>query len=343
MSLRANYFLNYAALALGRQPRRPLLFSYYVTHRCPMNCRYCAEGGANPYRETAPAELNTQEAMRLIGILSQASETLDITGGEPMLRSDLEALLTHARNQGLRTALNTKGIGLANRPDLMRTDVLVLSVDSLHSDKLAALYGCQPELADEVLDALDVAMTLRSEYKTLIVLSTVATPTNLADISEILTLATRYGFGFHVSPQIVGGRVNPELRGNTEYIHLINTALARKREGCAVLGTRGYLEGIRDFRPFRCHPLLMPMIGPDGRLAYPCIARPTARVSLLEAGSYPKALALARRMKTKPAPCDPDCHYYSYMALGELQRHPLTAKREGRHWAAIKTDDGDKS
>lgn len=338
MSLRANYFLNLAALATGRQPTRPLLFSYYVTHRCPMNCHYCAVGAANPYCASAPAELSTSEAMRLIAILAKSSETLDITGGEPMLRSDLEALLIHARNNGMHTVLNTKGIGLANRPDLMRTDTLVLSVDSLHPEKLAELYGCHPQLADEVLDALDVAMTMRSEYKTQIVLSTVATPANLGDIAEILALAERYGFGFHVSPQIVEGRANPGLRGNTEYIKLINTAITRKRSGCAVLGTRGYLEGIRDLRPFRCYPLLMPMIGPDGRMAYPCIEKPVAQVSVLEAGSYPEALRAARRMRRKPSPCPPDCHLYCYMALGQLQRRPIAAMREGRHWAAIQTD-----
>ena len=39
-----NYMRNMASVALGREPTRPLLFSYYVTHRCELNCRYCCDG-----------------------------------------------------------------------------------------------------------------------------------------------------------------------------------------------------------------------------------------------------------------------------------------------------------
>lgn len=336
MSFTKNYLLNFASVAVGRQPRRPLLFSYYVTHRCPMHCRYCSDGAGNPFKDNAVTELNTAEAMKLIAILARSCDTLDLTGGEPMLRPDLEALLEHARNCGMRTVLNTKGIGLANRPDLMRAAVLVLSVDSLHPAKLEELYGCGPELAEEVLAAVDVALALRTEYKTQIVLSTVATPTNLGDAAQVLDFAVRHRLGFHISPQIVGVRAHAGLRDNPEYTRLIDAVSARKREGCGVLGTPAYLAGIRDFHPFRCHPLLMPVIRPDGKMVYPCLEKPEAKVSVLDAGSYPEALRAAVRLQGALPACGDCCHIFCHMALSLLQRRPLQALREGRHWKAVR-------
>lgn len=336
MGFCANYLLNLAALALGRQPARPLLFSYYVTHRCPLDCRYCSDGEGNPFKATAVPELDTAGAKRLITILARASDTLDLTGGEPMMRPDLEELLDHARRCGLRTVLNTKGIGLPRRPGLMRADVLVLSVDSLRPAKLAELHGCAEDVARQALEALEFALSRRAAAKTQVVLSAVATPGNLEDAAEVLAFASRHGLGFHLSPQIVGVRAHPALRRDPRYARLIGEALERKRAGCGVLGVPDYLEGIRDFRPFRCHPLLMPVIRPDGKMVYPCLERPAVAIDLLEAGSHREALRKARAAHGPLPHCRDCCHIFCHMALSLLQRRPLQALREGRHWAAIR-------
>ena len=65
-------------------------------------------------------------------------------------------------------------------------------------------------------------------------------------------------------------------RDNERYCSLITRVLATKRGRGGVLGFVHYLRGIRDFAAFRCHPLLMPTIRPDGRMYYP--------VSRMEAG-----------------------------------------------------------
>ena len=95
MGFLTNYLLNLGALARGREPRRPLLFSYYVTHRCRLNCRYCCDGGGRRFREDPCPELDTAQARALVDILSRSADTLDITGGEPLLRDDLEEILAH--------------------------------------------------------------------------------------------------------------------------------------------------------------------------------------------------------------------------------------------------------
>ncbi|NLI78866.1 MAG: radical SAM protein [Candidatus Riflebacteria bacterium] len=336
MGFVGTYVRNLAAVACGRQPAGPLMFSWYATHRCGLNCIYCCDGDGKRFAEDRVPELPTPEARGLIDRLAAAADTLDVTGGEPMLRPDLEELLAHARARGMRTVLNTKGLGLADRPDLLRhTDILVLSLDSLEPARLAGLIGRDEPTARRVLDGLAFALDRRAATRTALVLSVVATPANLADLEAVLAFARREGLGFQISPEIVGTRPNPALRSSQGYRALLHRVRRAKADGAAVLGVEAYLRGIRDFAAFRCHPLLMPVIRPDGRMYYPCLESKNAQVNLLDHANYGEALAEARRRFPGPLACGDCCHIFCHMALSLLQRHPLQAARELRGWQRL--------
>jgi len=88
----------------------PLSLVAELTHRCPLRCVYCS----NPIElQKKENELNTDQ---WISVLEQAS-TMGVlqchfTGGEPLLREDLEVLIRHARQNKLYTNLITSGVGL---------------------------------------------------------------------------------------------------------------------------------------------------------------------------------------------------------------------------------------
>jgi MoaA/NifB/PqqE/SkfB family radical SAM enzyme len=333
MGFLASYLRNLASVAAGRQPTRPLLFSYYITHRCDLNCRYCCDGDGNPFKADRAPELSTAQVKDLVRILRRAASTLDVTGGEPMLRADLEEILSHARALGFRIVLNTKGIGLEERPGLMRlADVLVLSLDALDPASLAALLGGAAPAAERVLSAVNFARTHRNETGARVVLSAVATPENLDEVGRVLRFAVDNGLGFQVSPEIVGTRPNPALRGNLRYQRLMDDALVAKRKSRGVFGVRSYLEGIRDFASFSCHPLLMPTIRPDGRLYYPCLESKSALINVLEVGDYAQALGMAHARAGERPACRDCCQIFCHMALSLFQRRPLQALGELRHW-----------
>jgi len=330
-----SYVRNLASVALGRQPLRPLLFSYYITHRCNLNCRYCCDGDGKRFKEDPVPELATADVKRLLGILRRAADTLDITGGEPLMRDDLEEILAEARRLGLRTVLNTKGLGLQRRPEIARlADTIVLSVDTLDAGALAALIGRPREQAEDVLAALDFLLQRRGDEGFKLVLSAVATPDNLDDVRRVLHFALEQGLGFHLSPEIVGTQVNPVLRGNVAYQALVAEVRGEKRRRRGVLGLDDYLCGITTFAPFACHPLLMPVIRPDGRMYYPCLESKQAEINVLETGDYFAALAQARKLRGEVPRCGACCHIFCHMALSMLQRHPLGALGELRHWSA---------
>ena len=328
MGFLGNYMRNLMSLAIGREPTAPLLFSYYVTHRCTLRCEYCSDGAGGAFHQDAVSELSTEDAKRLIRILSAACDTLDRTGGEPLMRDDLEELLTAARGLGMRTVLNTNGISLPTRPDVMpNCDVLVISLDSTCPETLGRITGQDAAGAQRILDAVQYAIEMRRQTSTSVVLSAVAVPGHLSHAGKVLELACDNDIGFQLSPQINGVRIHPDLPGDPDYIRLLDAVIAHKRRGARVLGVRKYLRGIRDLSAYRCHPLLMPTIRPDGAMYYPCLESGSAPIDIPEAGDYRSAV---RSIRSKQAlgPCKRQCHIFCHMALSLLQRRPLAALGE---------------
>jgi len=91
--------------------QNPLALIAEITHRCPLHCVYCS----NPLELTSrKEELSTADWVR---VFSEAAALgvlhLHLTGGEPLARPDLTALIASARKSGLYTNLITSGIGLS--------------------------------------------------------------------------------------------------------------------------------------------------------------------------------------------------------------------------------------
>jgi MoaA/NifB/PqqE/SkfB family radical SAM enzyme len=333
MGFARNYACNLGALATGREPSRPLLFSYYVTHRCPLHCTYCSDGKGRPFSEDRVRELALPEIDKLLKTLRPSGDTLDITGGEPLMRQDLEEILAAAREHGFRVVLNTKGIGLRVRPGLFGlVDVLVFSVDALEPARLASLLGGSTARAAEILSLLSEATSMTTSTTCRVVLAAVATPENLTDVRAVLEYALDRDWGFQVSPQLVGTRVHPGLVDNAAFRELIARVREAKQERIGVLGVDTYLRRLLDFSVYRCHPMLMPTIRPDGKMPYPCLERPEALVDLLVHERFDTALREARCRAPDALPCDENCQIFCHMALSLLQRHPCQALGEQRHW-----------
>ncbi|MDP6952569.1 MAG: radical SAM protein, partial [Alphaproteobacteria bacterium] len=91
--------------------RTPIWLYCALTYRCPLACATCP----NPldYGRYADAELTTAEWLRVLQE-ARALGTLQVafTGGEPILRNDLEELIDGARKLNLYSNLVTSGVGL---------------------------------------------------------------------------------------------------------------------------------------------------------------------------------------------------------------------------------------
>jgi MoaA/NifB/PqqE/SkfB family radical SAM enzyme len=333
MGFVSNYLRNLCAIAANREPMRPLFFSLYVTHRCNLQCQYCADGDGRPFKQDPIADPSLDQLKKLLRILRKSGDTLDLTGGEPMIRGDLEELLLFAKSLGFQTVVNTKAIGLRQRPDVLRlTDVMVIGIDAMQPDRLARILGSSTDTANALLDSVQFAAAERHKTHTNVTLSPVVTPDNVQGAREVMHWALDRGLSFELSPQTIGPHVHPGLRDNADYHALIDELIDLKKTRRGVMGVPDYLRGIREFSSYRCHPMLLPKIRPDGRLYYPCLERMHADVSILEAGSYERAVEQARALRGDPPVCSDCCHCFCHMAISLFQRQPLRALSEARHW-----------
>lgn len=94
----------------------PVLSEIAVTYRCNLQCRFCY-AACGCQKKTAPGEMPAREVLRVLKIIRQEAKvpSVSFTGGEPLLRDDLEELVAGARAAGLRVNLISNGTLLAER------------------------------------------------------------------------------------------------------------------------------------------------------------------------------------------------------------------------------------
>ena len=201
---------------------RPYTLVAELTYRCPLRCPYCS----NPIEWAKHKnELDTETWLRVfreaedLGVVG-----LNLTGGEPILRQDLERLIAEARRLDLYTNLITSGIPLERErlarfraAGLDNVQVSVQDVEAEGSDRIAGLRSFEKKL--EVCGWVkDLGMPLT--------LNVVLHRDNLDHVAEIVALAE----------QLKADRL--EL-ANTQYL---GWALVNRR---ALLPTREQLEAAR--------------------------------------------------------------------------------------------------
>ena len=130
---------------------RPYTLVAELTYRCPLRCPYCSNPLDWARRRN---ELDTDTWLRT---LREAEELgvvqVNLTGGEPLLREDLEALVEAARKLDLYTNLITSGIPLARErltrlraAGLDNVQVSVQDVAAENSDRIAGLASFDKKL-----------------------------------------------------------------------------------------------------------------------------------------------------------------------------------------------------
>ncbi len=160
-----------------------------LTYRCPLHCPYCS----NPLEMSrAEAELSTDDWKR---VFTQARDLgvlqLGLSGGEPLVRKDLEELVAHARQEGLYTTLVTSGLGLtrqrAERLKAAGIDHIQISfqdTDQANADRIAGIkLGRQKQEAASLVKELGLAFSV----------NVVLHRGNLDRLAEIIAFAAEAG------------------------------------------------------------------------------------------------------------------------------------------------------
>jgi pyrroloquinoline quinone biosynthesis protein E len=138
------------------------------------------------------SELSTDEWKR---VLTEARELgvlqLGLSGGEPMVRGDVEELAAHARSLGLYTTLVTSGIGLTRpraeklrQAGLEHVQISLQDTDTATADRIAGMSGVRQKMA-----AAAIVRELGFAFSINVVLHRA----NLDRVGEIIEMAAGLG------------------------------------------------------------------------------------------------------------------------------------------------------
>lgn len=200
---------------------RPYTLTAELTYRCPLHCAYCS----NPISYEDRTPLDTDQWCRLFAEAeAMGVMQVNLTGGEPLLRSDLEALIAHAHHLGLYTTLITSGVPLSRRrltrlraSGLDAVQLSLQSTDQGLADRIAGLVVHETKLAvARWTHALGIPLTL----------NIVLHRQNIEEIRDIIELAE-------------GSHAEKLELANTQYL---GWALMNRR---ALLPTKDQLEEAR--------------------------------------------------------------------------------------------------
>ena len=167
----------------------PLWLLLELTYKCPLHCVFCY----NPtnFAETTQ-ELSTADWLR---VLHEARELgavqLGLSGGEPLLRDDLEVIVAEARSLGFYTNLVTSGVGLNE------TRIKALKEAGLDHIQLS-FQDSTREMNDflsstRTFELKSKVAALIKQYDYPMVLNVVVHRMNIDHVPEILDMAERMG------------------------------------------------------------------------------------------------------------------------------------------------------
>ena len=196
--------------------RVPLAGTLELTRRCNLRCAHCYLGPQEAVRAAGGREMRTAE---VTGIIDQAAAagclSLLITGGDPLLRADFEAIYRHARLAGVEVAVFTNGTLVTRRiVDLFRdlpprvVEITLYGATAATYEGITGVPGSFERCLAGVrrLHAAGIRLGLKTMLMT----------ANLGELEAIERLALGFGAEFRFDPLLNacldGGREPLSLR-----------------------------------------------------------------------------------------------------------------------------------
>ena len=137
-----------------------------VTKRCNFGCIYCHDEGLGPIlrpRNPHEDEMTVAEVERIVRVAREFGiRSVKFTGGEPLVRLDMEAIIDRTVRQIPDVSMTTNGSMLANRAEGLRDAGLKrvnVSVDSLNPEAFRDIRkGDLPTVLKGIQEALRVGL-----------------------------------------------------------------------------------------------------------------------------------------------------------------------------------------
>ncbi len=206
-----------------------MIISWNTTQQCNINCVHC-------YRDAGAKradELSTVEGKKLLSEIAKAGfKIMILSGGEPMLRSDIYELITHAAVAGLRPVLGTNGIMLTGEvaaklksAGLMCAGISVDSCDPERHDTFRGVKGAWQQTMNGIRNCREAGLPFQ--------IHTTVTNWNENEVTRITDLAVELGaVAHHIFFLVPAGRgkdIEETTLKTAEYEALLTRILDKQR------------------------------------------------------------------------------------------------------------------
>lgn len=142
-----------------------------LTERCNLRCFYCMPEEGIPLRNKAEL-MRSEEVIELAQIfVNMGVKKIRLTGGEPLIKKDIEHVLAQLGKMPVELALTTNGILVDHYLEVFKSSGLKkinVSLDSLHSDKFE--YISKRNYFKKILSNINLLIQNQFEVKINVVL-----------------------------------------------------------------------------------------------------------------------------------------------------------------------------
>jgi len=270
---------------LSDRVRRPLvgpsIGTLIITYRCNYFCEFCElPARAIRRKKEGIREFTAEEMIDVVrGFKAIRTGGVGITGGEPMIRKDIFAVLTEIERLGMVSHVNTNGHFLSpgNVRDLIRTGIhsVNISLDAPDAETHNRIRGNRRSF-ETILTGIEELLRQRRKRRPRIGITTVLTSSNLEKAFGMADLVGEIGvdsLGFIPVHEYHDGLDKAEMlkrRAFAEKSRAIMSQVARIDSG-VIENSRGYLSMFP--RCFEGRPSGLKCYAPYGSMVVDCYGR----------------------------------------------------------------------
>jgi MoaA/NifB/PqqE/SkfB family radical SAM enzyme len=313
-------------------PNRPYHVQWLVTRKCNYRCRGC-----DVWQDQDKRELTTEQIKEGLDVLREL-DVVDIvfSGGNPLLRDDIEEILGYASKHFVTTVYDNGSMALEKIRALQKADFVAISLDTLDREKNDYLKGVNGAW-NRAIHAIE---TLHEKGINVSVSPTIS-QLNLYEIVDLTkhfigkNIPVWYCLYSHDTSASSGqlfriGKKNEryEIVDNKAMIELCDSLIELKKKDQNVLITDKVLEAMKQLyvngeRTWKCRALQnFFMIDHLGRVAGCHLTSPTTTIFELPKVWNSPQLAKLRKTARNCAKCTYLCYiFYSIhgTVIGNLQ------------------------